>query len=348
MTRLPKIFALLLFTATTVLAQEQPDTVASISGITIETSVDKAQVYIGDLVNYKISVIYDSTTELLPPPLGANLGAFDVKDYETDITTAMPDGRKKTESKFVLSTFTTGDYVIPPVPMTFQMSDGSRKVVLSETVPIKVQSLLLNTDDSADIRPLKAQFEFERDYTWYYIWGAVAFLFALGIIYFFWWRRKHQKIEQQIDLRPAWEIAFEKLAMLEQQKLIEEKRFKEYYIELTEIARSYLGRMYAANIVDMTTDELFEKYDTIGLSGESHDSLEEFFDNADLIKFAKFIPETERCDTDFKYVHNLIEQVRVEFQKKAEQQMQIQSQSGSGSLQPPPPPPSEPVKEESQ
>ncbi|MGH8016577.1 MAG: hypothetical protein ACREBV_10320, partial [Candidatus Zixiibacteriota bacterium] len=99
--------------------QNRADTVKSITGIQIETSVDKAEVYIGDLVNYSITVTYDSTIELLPPPLGANLGAFDVKDYETDVTTKIPDGRLKSQSHFVLSTFTTGDYIIPPVPMAF-------------------------------------------------------------------------------------------------------------------------------------------------------------------------------------------------------------------------------------
>src|SRR3990170_2146812 len=118
--------------------------------------------YIGDLVNYTITVTYDSTIELLPPPLGANLGAFDVKDYQTDISTKLPDGRLKSESHFVLSTFTTGDYIIPPVPMAFELPDGSRKILLSESVPIKVNSLLLNADDSADIHPLKAPYEFQR------------------------------------------------------------------------------------------------------------------------------------------------------------------------------------------
>jgi hypothetical protein len=341
------LFVLLLFAAMTIQAQEQTDTVSSLSGITIETSVDKAEVFIGDLVNYKVTVIYDSSIELLPPPLGANLGAFDVKDYETDITTELPDGKLKTESRFVLSTFTTGDYVIPPVPMAFVLPDGARKIVLSETVPIKVKSLLLNTDDSADIKPLKAQYEFQRDYTWYYIWGAVVLLFLGALGYFFWWRRRQRKEAEFVDLRPAWEIAFEKLAKLEQKRLIEESKFKEYYLDLTDIIRAFLGRMYAANITDMTTEELFAKYETIGLPEVSREPLDEFFGHADLVKFAKFVPEPPRCQSDFRFVHDQIEQVRLEFLRKAEVQLQVHSARRPGSPNSPlPPAPLETVKGE--
>ena len=244
-------------TATYLRAEDETDTVASITGIEIVTAVDRAEMYVGDLINYTVTIEHDSSIELLPPPLGANLGAFDVKDYETDITTRLRGGRIRSENRFVLSTFTTGNYLIPPIPMVFEFRDGTRKVILSESVLIKVLSLLLNTDDSLDIKPLKAQYEFERDYTRYFIWGALVFL-TLALAGYLLWRKLRGKGEAEfIDLRPAWEIAFEKLAVLEQKKLIDEEKFKEFYLELTDILRAYLGRMYARNIVDMTTEEFF-------------------------------------------------------------------------------------------
>ena len=308
-------------TSTCLRAEAEIDTVASITGIEIVTSVDRAEMYIGDLINYTITVEHDSAIELLPPPLGANLGAFDVKDYETDITTRLKSGRIKSESRFVLSTFTTGNYLIPPVPMVFEFPDGTRKVILSESVLIKVLSLLLNTDDSLDIKPLKAQFEFERDYTRYFFWGALAFL-IFAIAGYLLWRKLRGKGEAEfVDLRSAWEIAFEKLAILEQKKLIDEEKFKEFYLELTDILRAYLGRMYARNIVDMTTAEFFSGYSGIGLPATTEKQLKELFEHADLVKFAKYIPRAERPETDFAYTHDFIELIRREFQKESEQEL---------------------------
>ena len=308
-------------TSTCLKAADEIDTVASITDIEIVTSVDRAEMYGGDLITYTVTIEHDSSIELLRPPLGANLGAFDVKDYETDITTRLRGGRIKSENRFVLSTFTTGNYLIPPIPMVFEFPDGTRKVILSESVLIKVLSLLLNTDDSLDIKPLKAQFEFERDYTRYFIWGALAFL-IIAIAGYLLWRKLRGKGEAEfIDLRSAWEIAFEKLAILEQKKLIDEEKFKEFYLELTDILRAYFGRMYARNIVDLTTAEFFSIYVSIGLPADAEQELKEFFDHADLVKFAKYIPAAERPDLDFVFVHDYIELIRREFQKESEQEL---------------------------
>ncbi len=304
-----------LFTSLPVLAQDEPDTVKSLPGIEIETSVDRAEVYIGDLIAYQLTIIHDSTIELVPPPLGANLGAFDVKDYESDIRSKLPDGRIKNVSKFVLSTFTTGDYVIPPIPVMFTMPDSSKKVMLSQEVPIKVSSLLAVGADSADIRPLKPPYEFKRGLRPYYFWGGLILLILAFCGILMWLRlRKKKAAGAQLDLRPAWEIAFERLALLKQQNLVGEGKYKQYYIELTEITREYLGRMYSINVLDMTTEEFLLVFEEQQLPTGLHENTGRFLRHADLVKFAKLVPETERVEVDFDYVYDMVEQVRADFQ----------------------------------
>ena len=298
-------------------AQNEPDTVESLKGIEIETSVDRAEIYIGDLITYQLTIIHDSTIELVPPPLGANLGAFDVKDYQSDIRSELPDGRTKSTSKFVLSTFTTGDYVIPPIPVMFIMPDSSRKVILSQAVPIKVNSLLAAGADSADIRPLKAPYEFKRGLRPYYFWGGLILLILASCAILIWLRlRKKKGGVEALDLRPAWEIAFERLALLKQQSLDAEGKYKQYYIELTEIAREYLGRIYDINVLDMTTEEFLLLFKERQLPPGLPEDIGRFLRHADLVKFAKFVPERERAESDFDYVHTMVEQVRVDFERR--------------------------------
>lgn len=305
------------FTAVRVSAQNEPDTVESLKGIEIETSVDRAEIYIGDLITYQLTIIHDSTIELVPPPLGANLGAFDVKDYESDIRSKLPDGRMKSANKFVLSTFTTGDYLIPPIPIMFTMPDSSRKVILSESVPIKVKSLLAAGVDSADIRPLKAPYEFKRDMMPYYLWGALILLaLAAGGILIWLRLRKRKREVMPLDLRPTWEVAFERLALLEEQSYLADGKFKQYYIELTKIAREYLGRMYEINVLDMTTEEFLFHFKQEQSPNGLYENVGRFLHHADLVKFAKLIPERERAEADFDFVHSMIEQVRVDFERR--------------------------------
>jgi hypothetical protein len=288
----------------------QGDTVKTLPGIEITTSVDSATVTIGDLITYTISIIYDSTYELVPPPLGANLGAFDVKDYSPDNRSTLKDGRLKNETIFKLSTFTTGDYVIPPVPITFVLKDRSRKVLLAEPVPITVKSVLLDTSDSADIKPLKPQYEFERNIRKYVYWGIAVLGLLLAYFGIWWWLRKRRVLGDQVDRRTPWEIAFAELAQLEQKNYLTGSKFKEYYFELTEIGRKYLGEMFGADVLEMTTEEFLDHFMSVELPGGVLDECSGLLRHADLVKFAKLTPELERCRADFEIVHSLLEKVR--------------------------------------
>jgi hypothetical protein len=302
---------------------ESADTVSSLPGIEITTSVDNAEAYIGDLITYKVTVTYDSTITLEPSPIGANLGSFDVKDYNTDVTRTLEDGRKQTENTFVLSTFTTGDYIIPPLPIVFTLPDGERKILLSDSVPIKIKSLLENESDSVDIRPAKPQYQFLRDWTYYYIWGGVALVVILVGLFLWWrWRRKRLEEGEPVDLRPPWEIAFEKLALLKQEELPQKQEYKEYYFRLTELAREYVGRVYRINVLDMTTEEFVGRVNELDMPDDSSERTIEFLRHADLVKFAKFVPENGRTDVDFEFVHDLVEKIRIDHLRREAEKAQ--------------------------
>ena len=316
-------FASIVLSVGVTLAETKVDTVMSISGIEIKSSVDMAEAYIGDLITYQITIICDSTIQLVPPPIGANLGAFDVKDYQADVETKLKDGRTQSQTTFVLSTFTTGDYLIPPLPIMFLMPDSTRKVMLAEGIPIKIKSLLTNANDSTDIRPLKGPYEFKRSYLAYYIWGGIA-LVVLAIALYLWrrWRRK-KTIEEPVDLRPAWEIAFEKLAVLREKKLVEEGKHKEFYLELTEIIREYLGRMYDLTALDMTTTEFLELLSELTLPDGLFDRTAKFLHHADLVKFAKYVPDVVRSQQEYQVAHEIVETVRVDFMQKQQAQLHL-------------------------
>lgn len=311
------LFSLVLSSLASAQAEREADTVTALPGIEIQTAVDRAECLIGDRVEYTLTITYDSTYELIPPPLGANLGGFDVKDYQTDQISTLKDGRRQSVSRFTLSTFTTGDYVIPPIPVAFNLPDGTRKVLLSEGVPIKVKSLLAENADSLDIRPQKPVWEFARDMTAWYIGGGTVLAILLVAAWLMWrrFRRKEADVEA-IDTRPPWEKAFERLAILKERRLPQEGGFQEYYFELTETIRQYLGRMYDVHVLEMTTEEFIESFQQVELPGSLYERCREFLQHADLAKFARYQPTTERCDEDLEAAHNMIELVRSDYVRR--------------------------------
>jgi len=309
-------------------AQTVPDTVSAVPGIVIETSVDMAEIFIGDLITYRLSITHDSTYQLEPPPLGANLGAFDVKDYQADITSVLPDGRIHNETIFKLTTFTTGDYLIPPVPILFTLPDSSRKVVLSESVPIKVKSMLAEAGDSLDIRPLKAQYEFLRDRNPYYLWGGLGVL--LLVLALVWWiLRLGMSVAEMLDLRPPWEIAFEKLALLKQRHLVDGDSCKQFYVELTEIAREYIGRIYDTDVLEMTTGEFMDSFQDAAMPDDLFESTESFLKHADLVKFAKFLADRARMESDFEFVYQMTGSLREDYERRLQAEVSISQETTS-------------------
>ena len=313
-------------------AQTDADTVSNLPGVEITTSVDRTESYVGDFINYKVTITYDSTYQLTPPPLGANLGMFEVKDYEPDDEKRLDDGRLQSTTKYVISTYTTGDYVIPPIPVLFTLPDSTRKVMVSEALPITVHSLLGDGADSLSmkggagpesLRKSKPPFAFKRDYTRYYVYGGVALALILAGLYLWYWRRKHRQAEEFIDPRDPWEIAFEKMALLKERRYIEDGTYKLYYIDLTELTREFLGRVYALDTLEMTTDEFARAFRSLLKPEAVWDQTVEFMRHADLVKFAKFIPEREKAESDYLFVHELVSDIRDEAIRRAEEERLI-------------------------
>ena len=292
--------------------EQVTDTVKSAPGISVETSVDRSEIYIGDLITYRLTIIHDSDIVLTPPPIGANLGAFDVKDYKSDDVTRLEKGRVKNESRFVLTTFTTGDYIIPPIPIEFMRPDSTIKYLISEPIAIKVKSLIAEGADTADIRDVKAPLSFETGWPWwvYAIIAGVIILLGGGFVYQKYFRAIMER-EEFVDRRDPWEIAYEKLAHLKEKNYPAEGLFKMYYVVLTEIVREYMGRIYRKPVLDMTTAEFLESMSEEDIDPEILEIVKEFLGHADLVKFAKLVPSDERMRGDFEMANELVDKIRI-------------------------------------
>lgn len=312
------LFLVLLFAAGAAGAQTlAPDTVAALADVQITASVDKLSLYIGDRVRFNLTIVYDSTYRLIPPPIAGALKQFEVKEYRTDIISVLENGDWRSESWFDVTAYRVGAHTIPAVPVTFELPDGRQRVVKSEPISLTVKSLLSELYDtipeSLDVRPLKAQLtrdEFEKPpFPWLYV--IAGSLFLSGVAVLLWLRRGYaRRALSPIDRRTPWETAFEELAVLGQKHYPARQMYKEYYFELTEILRAYLGRMYSINALDMTTSEFMQAVRTRFLPDSFDSRLESLLRHADLVKFAKMVPAQDRPQQDYQETHDLIELVR--------------------------------------
>jgi hypothetical protein len=119
--------------------------------VDITAEVDKDRIYIGDKITLDI-VVEPAQTEWVFPEFPEKLGEFSVIE-SYPLKEGWP-AQRITGQVFVLSIYTTGTHVIPPVSLEYRMPGESEwHTGNSPQVPIEVMSLL--TGDDTDIRDLK-------------------------------------------------------------------------------------------------------------------------------------------------------------------------------------------------
>jgi hypothetical protein len=111
--------------------------------------------------------------------------------------------------------------------------------------------------------------------------------------------------------RPCWEVALERLNLLERSKLLSEGRFKDYYSMLSDIVRSYIEARFDIRAPEMTTEEFlalscgFER-----LKDGDKTFLGELLQASDMVKFAKFVPQMDHARENMGLARKFIEETK--------------------------------------
>ena len=285
-----------LFIYSFVFAQE------SIPVIEVSSSVDTALITIGDRIKYTIDIDHKSGMRVLQPGAGVNLGQFEIKDYKIhEPVTA--DDRVHLKYEYWISVFDTGRFVIPPFPVAYFPSDTTKdyKIIEASAINIYVESVL--TDENKELRDVKSPVYIPFDYLSFSLVVIGALILAAMIFFGY---KFYQKRKESGYLfippeppRPAHEIALEALNALIAKDLLMQKEFKQYYIELSEIIRTYIEGRFFIKALEETSYEILNDIHQQEITEESYSALKELLELSDLVKFAKYLPiEAENANSE--------------------------------------------------
>lgn len=288
-----------------------------IAQVRISVSLNKDQILIGDRVVYQVEIQFPESLKIYMPKAGTNLGAFEIKDYNV-YDPSKNKGVVSQKFEYLISTFTVGNYVIPPIGIIAVHPSGKMDTLLTPPLTLTVKSLIegasLDTLDIKDIKhPLPLPFPWKK---YAFIGVILIFLLLAWQTYRFWRKRKSAGLGFFEFISPPkspWELAFEKLDNLERQNLLEQNEFKEYYDKLTDILREYLEGRFDIPALELSTTETLENIHNITLDSEniSHEvfsmSVEGLLRRADMAKFAKWFPDRKSADEDFGKVREIIQ-----------------------------------------
>jgi hypothetical protein len=286
-------------------AQESP--------VTVESRIDKSAITIGDTVRYIIRLTHDEKVQVSWPTLGANLGSFEIRDYDKP-EPRKDQGRVIEEISYTISTFDTGRFEIPPLTIAYQAPpDTNRYSLQTEKLEIYVASMRPSQD--GDIRDIKSPWELPRDWR---LMARIALIVAVILLLagfgFYYWRKRQGKSllpEKKAPERPAHEIALEALKKLREGDLLATGQIKTYYIALSEIIRRYIEGRYFVPALELTTGELMDNLKTVFLETTAKEILRDLLESSDLVKFAKHEPAMDEHDRAFQLAESFVETTKL-------------------------------------
>ncbi len=300
-----KVLILLFFFCTSILNAQE---------IQLKTGVDKSTIHIGDYIKYYIEIEYNKNLKLILPAPGANLGKFDIKDY--NVVSMKSDNKNKIKKRieYTITTYFLGEFQIPAVDIKYLTPDKQEKSIKSDSVLIKVIPIERKPTDKDDIRDIKSPYEMK---SYFFVYFLVA-LFIIGIavaLYFLYFKDRFKKDinQEKIDNIPAIpedEDALNKIEELLAKNYIEQGLIKEFYFELSEIIREYIGRRYKIVTLERTSGEILRDLNKF-LDKKNIKAIEKFFTDTDLVKFAKYKPTKTELKNIVPFARDIIESTRI-------------------------------------
>jgi replicative DNA helicase len=122
--------------------------------------------------------------------------------------------------------------------------------------------------------------------------GIAILLLIIG--YFIYRKYFKNKPEPQIKIKEekilSHQLALRKLDELEREELWQKGFVKEYHSRITEIIREYFEKQFGLPALELTTTESLNLLSKHPQGIKVLDITSQFLNNADLVKFAKFVP----------------------------------------------------------
>lgn len=170
----------------------------------------------------------------------------------------------------------------------------------------------MNPALNAGLRDVKGPLAYPESLLWMLLWVILGLLVVGGVIFWLRWRAKHQKQkEEPLVVQLPWEKAIEELNKLMASGYLEAGKFHLYYAELSDIIRIYIEDRFLIRAPEMTTEEfLFSLKHSTALSPQQKNSLGQFMEAADMVKFAKYRPGIEEAKAGYDLAKIFIEETR--------------------------------------
>jgi hypothetical protein len=287
----------------------------------LSAEVDSSSYKIGEWVNVRVKTSVPQVVASLFPTVKDTIGQFEILKIAETV------GDKNTrEWTFRLITFDSGEVSIPPIPFSYTLSgDSTQQVASTNQLFVTIHGVTVDLQgDIKDVKPpISAPWKFE-DFLPYLI--VLTILVAALLGYWYYRRKKRRRAEVLTFTRPSippTQAALKALHLLEDKKLWQQGKIKEYYSEVTEIIRRFLEDQYRLLALESTSDEIMEQLKLLPDAQTLLKQFLSFFTTADLVKFAKYHPTTTEHENELRWAYEIVRTMMQSLQDKMEPKEEV-------------------------
>jgi hypothetical protein len=247
------------------------------------------------------------------PLLNDNLiPGIEIVDRTIIDTTQLKDGRVQYDQYMTLTSFEDSLFYIAPLPFV-----SSGDTVWSESLMLNVvQPFEMDSTDIAitDIKGIyKAPIWWWGIFRWVLLALAIAGIGIGGYYLISYLRRRYGDVPAVVvptePLRPADEVALEKLDAIREQKIWQSGQVKEYYTQLTDVVREYIARRFEVSSTEQTSDETLRAMRVLLTDKkELYDNLRKMLTLADLVKFAKWTTTPDENEISLRNAYTFVKE----------------------------------------
>ncbi len=281
---------------------------------TLQTNTDKTNILIGEQIKLTIK----THTEPAEVPLNSkgltkwlvipdSIPHFEIVETGKPDTTNFKDGSKAIEQTITFTSFDSGRWTFPALPVEFAGAGGNgTQIVNSDSFLVNVSYAPADsTNQLRDIKPIiKVSV---TDFFWYYIiCGAILLLLAIYLLYHYFKKRKQLQPVKSDSKLSAFDEAMEALKKLTEFDLRDAAQIKNYHISLAEIFKNYLGRKQGKNLFNKTAGDLLINMKEVNLPAENISELATALRCTDVVKFAKYLPLPDQSEDALQKIKETI------------------------------------------
>ncbi len=258
--------------------------------------MDTNSILIGEQINFSISNTI-SETEVWP-----TYEEFLVEGIEIIKQGKLDTNENIISQNFIITSWDSGSYYIPPI----SFSENSK----TEGLLLNVQTITLK--EGAELKDIKQPME--APIGWSDIWPWLVGVLLIALIIFllkkYVFNKKEEiKNEKPKVIIPADVIALKELINLEEAKIWQEGKIKEYHSSLSEIVRRYTEERFQFIALELTTEEIISELKS-KVNNEQLASITILLKRADLAKFAKSKPEETENKESMQLAKHFVAQTK--------------------------------------